>query len=87
MHQSDTEQLIRYVMDSIAKEEKLSQGASGKRRMLSGKERVRLLLEFLDIRANPHKNRTFQHIMTLIEENKKKKLDIKKATLNSLKFE
>ena len=55
--------------------------------MLSGKERVRLLLEFLDRRANPHKNRTFQHFMTMIEETKKKKADIKKATQNTLKFD
>ena len=54
-----TGQLIKYVMDSIEKEEKLNMGATGVKKMLSFKEKFLLLRDFLNLRANPHKNRMF----------------------------
>ena len=64
-------------MKSIEKEEKLNMGVTGKRQMLSSKEQIRLLARFLDLRANPHKNRVFQQVKTMIDENKQKKLTMK----------
>ena len=46
-------------MTSIAKEEKFSQGSMGKARKLSFNEKRRLLMDFMNMRANPEKNRTF----------------------------
>lgn len=46
-------------MDSIEKEEKLNMGATGVKKMLSFKEKFLLLRDFLNLRANPHKNRMF----------------------------
>lgn len=56
--------LIKYVMDSIKKEENLNMGATGTRKLLSFKEKFRLMRDFLDLRANPHKNRVFQQLKT-----------------------
>ena len=42
--------------------------------MLSLREKSKLLLDFMSLRANPEKNRAFQHIKALIEENKRKQL-------------
>lgn len=77
--EASTTYLIKYVMKSIAKEEKLNMCVTGKRQMLSSKEQIRLLAKFLDLRANPQKNRVFQQIKTMIEENKQKKLAIRSA--------
>ena len=77
--EATTTYLIKYVMKSIAKEEKLNMGVTGKRQMLSSKEQIRLLANFLDLRANPHKNRVFQQVKAMIEENKQKKLTFKSA--------
>ena len=55
-------------MKSIAKEEKLNSCVTGKHQMLSSKEQIRLVDKFLDLRANPHKNRVFQQVRALIEE-------------------
>lgn len=66
--------LIKPVMDSIEKEEKSSMGVGGRHKMLSLGEQAKLLMDFMRLRANPEKNRAFQHIKTLIEENKKKQL-------------
>ena len=66
--------LIKPVMDSIEKEEKNSLGVGGRHKMLSLGEQAKLLMDFMRLRANPEKNRAFQHIKALIEENKKKQL-------------
>ena len=51
--EATTTYLIKYVMQSISKEENLNMGVTGKRQMLSSKEQIRLLKDFLDLRANP----------------------------------
>ena len=51
--------LIKYVMENIKKEERMNLGTSGTKRMLSFKEKLHLLTKFLDLRANPHKNRMY----------------------------
>ena len=51
--------LIKYVMDSIAIEEKLNVSSTGTTKLLSFNEKFRLMRDFLDFRANPHKNRVF----------------------------
>ena len=58
--EASTGQLIKYVMDCIEKEEKLTVGATGKRRLLSFKEKNKLIRDFLNLRSAPHKNRVFQ---------------------------
>ena len=57
--EASAEFLIKFVMDQIENEEKLSMGLTGKRKLLSFKEKFRLMRDFLDLRANPHKNRVF----------------------------
>ena len=78
--EATTTYLIKYVMKSISNEEKLNMGVTGKRQMLSSKEQIRLLKNFLDLRANPQKNRVFQQIKAMIEENRQKKLNIKNVS-------
>ena len=51
--------VIKPVMDSIKKEERLSVGAGGKKQRLSEKEKFKLLVDFMNLRANPEKNRAF----------------------------
>ena len=58
--EASTDCLVEFVMKSIAKEEKLNSCVTGKHQMLSSKEQLRLVDKFLDLRANPHKNRVFQ---------------------------
>ena len=60
-------------MDSIAIEEKLNVSSTGTTKLLSFNEKFRLMRDFLDFRANPHKNRVFQQLKTTIEENRDKK--------------
>ena len=67
-----TGQLIKYVMDSIEKEEKLNMGATGVKKMLSFKEKFLLLRDFLNLRANPHKNRMFQQMKERVADNIKR---------------
>ena len=55
-----TNNLIMKMMEFISKEEKLAMGATGKKAMLSSKEKNRLIKDFLDLRAAPYKNRFFQ---------------------------
>ena len=55
-----TNNLIMKMMEFITKEERLSHGATGKKAMLSSKEKNRLIKDFLDLRACPQKNRFFQ---------------------------
>ena len=43
-------------------------GATGKRKLLSSKEKNRLIKEFLDLRAAPHKNRFYQQKRAALEE-------------------
>ena len=52
-------QLIKPVMSTIKKEEKISMGAGGRHKMLSSREKWKLLLDFMSLRANPEKNRAF----------------------------
>ena len=61
-------------MSIIKKEEKHNRGSGGSNKMLSLREKSKLLLDFMSLRANPEKNRAFQHIKALIEENKRKQL-------------
>ena len=51
---------MKYVLDCIEKEQRLNQGSTGKKKTLSYKEKFRLVRDFLDLRANPQKNRLFQ---------------------------
>lgn len=67
-----TEQLIKYCMNSIAKEENLNIGTTGIKKMLSYKEKFILLRDFLDKRANPQKNRVYQMTKARVQENIKK---------------
>ena len=59
-------------MDSISQEEKFNAGVTGKNKRLSFKEKFQLLMDFLTLRANPEKNRAFQHMKYLIDDNKQK---------------
>ena len=54
-----TNNLIMKMMEFISKEERLAMGATGKKAMLSSKEKNRLIKDFLDLRAAPYKNRFF----------------------------
>jgi len=47
--------------------------------MLSFKDKFHLLRNFLDLRANPHKNRIFQYKKTMFEESKSKNETIRLA--------
>ncbi len=58
--EASTGMLIKYVMDCIEKEERMTTGATGKRRLLSFKEKNKLIKDFLNIRAHPEQNRLFQ---------------------------
>lgn len=66
--ETSTNNLIMYVMDYITKEEKLNTGATGKRALLSSKEKNRLIKDFLDLRAAPHKNRFYQQKKAALED-------------------
>lgn len=66
--ETSTNNLINYVIDYINKEEKLSMGATGKRKLLSSKEKNRLIKDFLDLRAAPHKNRFYQQKRATMDE-------------------
>ena len=46
-------------MSTIKKEEKISMGVGGRHKMLSSREKWKLLLDFMSLRANPEKNRAF----------------------------
>ena len=59
-------------MSTIKKEEKINMGSGSSSKRLSSREKSKLLLDFMSLRANPEKNRAFQHIKALIEENKRK---------------
>ena len=84
--EATTGYLIKYCMDSIAREEKLSMGATGQKKLLSFKEKFRLLRDFLDMRANPHKNRLYQMKKTLIVEKIKKEEEMKKVDAKARKL-
>ena len=62
------------LLDHISKQEKLQQGAAGKRGYLSSKEKNRLVKDFLDLRAAPHKNRFYQQMKAQIQEKRESKL-------------
>jgi hypothetical protein len=47
--------------------------------MLSFKDKLLLLRNYLDLYANPHKNRVFQFKKTLAEENKEKDAEMRRA--------
>ena len=63
-----TNNLIMYLMEYIKKEEQTSFGSNGKRDLLSDKEKNRLIKDFLDLRAAPHKNRFYMQKKAAIEE-------------------
>lgn len=47
-------------------------GATGVKKMLSFKEKFLLLRDFLNLRANPHKNRMFQQMKERVADNIKR---------------
>ena len=46
-------------MSTIKKEEKINLGAGNGQKRLSSREKSKLLLDFMSLRANPEKNRSF----------------------------
>ena len=65
--------MIVHILDSVHKEERFSQGSSGKKKLLSYKEKFHLVKKFLDLRAHKERNRSYQYKMSLVEEAKLKK--------------
>ena len=54
-------------------------GTTGRRKNLSFKDKLLLLRNYLDLSANPHKNRVFQQKKTLAEETREKVAAIRQA--------